>query len=662
VDRYLGHLLVVAGAAIAFTLSAAIQPLALPQGPLGLGEALSRSAGAADAQLRAAVTESASGALDAPMAVLALLLHPMMLGLAPLVWLATDEERPAKTVLAAYAAFLILAVPMRLLLPVEVPRLRPWPFLAEMGDLVYPAQAGHLLPGLHAGLATCVALAARRSRHWRLRPLSFAYPFLVVPASLYFGVNGVLGVLTGVVFGVFAMVLAERATSVERIAHQRVDASPERKMEIRQAARALVEAVQEEARRQGLEVDVQLVGSVAKDTYLAHKVDIDCFALFPPDTPRRALEEQGLALGMAVLERTERRFAEHPYLAGTWEGLEAEVVPAYKVHDPAQRMSAVDRTPFHTAYVLRRLAGGQRREVRLLKQFLLGVGAYGAEAKVQGFSGYLAELLVLKYGSFRGVLRAGADWRVGQLLALEPFEGVPRFDEPLVVIDPVDAGRNVASAVSLENLLLFQEAARAYLQEPRLGFFFPRPVQPLPRERLAELLHRRGHAVLAFRLERPDVLDDSLHAQLRKCAAALAQALERGGWAVHGAHTFADARRAHVLLELQSLAINEREVHAGPPADAGEHAERFRAKWTGNERALSAVYEEQGRLMVTRRREFTNAAEFLRAKALELDLGRDLTAAGQGKGFEVLEQDAALRELDARELTRFVQRARPWER
>jgi tRNA nucleotidyltransferase (CCA-adding enzyme) len=384
--------------------------------------------------------------------------------------------------------------------------------------------------------------------------------------------------------------------------------------------------------------------------------------LFPPSTPRAVLEDHGLALGQAVLHKPERRFAEHPYLAGMWEGLEAEVVPAYKVRDSSERMSAVDRTPFHTDYVVRNLGTLQRREVRLLKQFLLGIGAYGAEAKVQGFSGYLAEVLVLKYGTFRGVLRAAKDWRVGQLLALEPFEGAPRFPEPLVFIDPVDPTRNVASAVSLENLLLFQEAARAYLHEPRLGFFFPRPVQALPAERLQELLRKRGHGLVAARVERPDVLDDALHAQLRKMAGALEDELARSGWKVLGSAWHADARWASVAVELESLSINEREVHVGPPVDAGEHAERFRQKWTGNERALSAVYEEHGRLMVARRREFTNAAECLRARALQLDLGKDLTAMAKHKGFEALEQDRALRELDPGFLTRFLQHARPWER
>jgi tRNA nucleotidyltransferase (CCA-adding enzyme) len=35
-----------------------------------------------------------------------------------------------------------------------------------------------------------------------------------------------------------------------------------------------------------------------------------------------------------------------------------------------------------------------------------GTGVYGAEAKVEGFSGYLTELLVINYGSFPKALEA----------------------------------------------------------------------------------------------------------------------------------------------------------------------------------------------------------------------------------------------------------------
>ena len=40
-----------------------------------------------------------------------------------------------------------------------------------------------------------------------------------------------------------------------------------------------------------------------------------------------------------------------------------------------------------------------------------GVGVYGAEIRVGGFSGYLCELLTLSFGSFTDILKAVSDWK-----------------------------------------------------------------------------------------------------------------------------------------------------------------------------------------------------------------------------------------------------------
>ncbi|HQQ25676.1 MAG TPA: nucleotidyltransferase domain-containing protein, partial [Methanomassiliicoccales archaeon] len=139
--------------------------------------------------------------------------------------------------------------------------------------------------------------------------------------------------------------------------------------------------------RSGLDLRTMLVGSVAKGTYVGEP-DIDLFVLFPEDVERKDLERVGLRIGQEVLGG-ETRYAEHPYTHGEMDGFEVDLVPCYEVKDASQIRSAVDRTPFHTRFVLSHLDDGKRDQVLLLKQFMKGIGVYGAEAKVQGFSGYL---------------------------------------------------------------------------------------------------------------------------------------------------------------------------------------------------------------------------------------------------------------------------------
>ena len=100
-------------------------------------------------------------------------------------------------------------------------------------------------------------------------------------------------------------------------------------------------------------------------------------------------------------------------------GFEVDLVPCYALPDASRIRSAVDRTPFHTRFVLSSLDDVKRGQVLLLKQFMKGIGVYGAEAKVQGFSGYLTELLIIKYGDLLNVLRAASGWRPGTVMDMD---------------------------------------------------------------------------------------------------------------------------------------------------------------------------------------------------------------------------------------------------
>ena len=163
---------------------------------------------------------------------------------------------------------------------------------------------------------------------------------------------------------------------------------------------------EEEIRRrlEKFDVEYKFVGSYARNTWLKGNLEIDVFLLFPEDLPREELEKRGLEIGKTILDSYEIRYAEHPYVHGKVKGVEVDVVPCYKVKDPSNIKSAVDRTPFHHEWLKDRIKG-KENDVRLLKRFLKVHGIYGAEYKVRGFSGYLCELLIVFYGSFENLVR-----------------------------------------------------------------------------------------------------------------------------------------------------------------------------------------------------------------------------------------------------------------
>src|SRR5256884_9226922 len=93
--------------------------------------------------------------------------------------------------------------------------------------------------------------------------------------------------------------------------------SPEEDRRIQGVVRDVMRILETKIAAKGLRAKPLLVGSVAKGVHLTG-TEIDIFVAFPPDTPREALEREGLALGDAP-ERPARMYAEEPYPPG-WDG------------------------------------------------------------------------------------------------------------------------------------------------------------------------------------------------------------------------------------------------------------------------------------------------------------------------------------------------------
>ena len=433
---------------------------------------------------------------------------------------------------------------------------------------------------------------------------------------------------------------------------KKISPTPERRKAIQGTVNSLLAMTNAEAEKEGLELSVALVGSVAKDTFL-REPDIDIFILFPETVPREQLEAAGLAIGERVLSIHEERYAEHPYVHGEWDGLEVDLVPCYHISDTSLLRSAVDRTPFHTKYVQSHLREEQKGEVRLLKQFAKGIGVYGAEARVQGFSGYLLELLVMRYGTFREVLEASTGWTRGTALALEK-KGTKMFDEPFIFFDPVDNKRNVASALSPNCLALFIYAARSYLEEPSELFFFPRQRESLDLAMVRSMLDERKSGLLLVRMERPKLIDDNLYPQVRRSLDGLCALLM--------SHDFRVLDRAHYVaedlcfvMELEELVLSSGRRHSGPPAWIA-NASSFLERW-GRE-GLSRPFLEEGHWMVVAPRDYPEADGLIKAKLSTAALGSDIR---KQMSVEVLMGPEVLTEENRPLLSALLDKRMNWE-
>ena len=239
----------------------------------------------------------------------------------------------------------------------------------------------------------------------------------------------------------------------------------EPKLEEREKLLNLKDKILNEINNLGItNIEPKVVGSIAKGTFL-EGTDIDIFLVFQKGTN---LKKEGLNIARKILPNGKELYAQHPYLRGEIEDVGIDLVPCFAIDNSTESISAVDRTPFHTDWVISNISGLEN-EVRLTKQFLKAIGAYGANSAIGGFSGYLVEILCIKYGGFLNLVKEMSQWRPPVLI--NKIDKAP--DSPIMICDPVDDKRNVAAGVTLKGLGTAILASKSFIDKPSMNFFYP---------------------------------------------------------------------------------------------------------------------------------------------------------------------------------------------
>lgn len=315
-----------------------------------------------------------------------------------------------------------------------------------------------------------------------------------------------------------------------------------------------------------------ICGSVGKNTWLSQRREIDLFLLFPETISKKQLERVGLREAKKIVKKLNGEwklaYSEHPYLQASFEfknkEYEVDIVPAFKVRNPSKIKSAVDRTPHHVKFVIKNLK--KCDDVRLLKQFCIAHECYGADLKVEGFSGYLCELLIIKYGSFIRCVRAASKWKVGTRLEIKKSD--KKFDTPLTFIDPVDPKRNVASVVSTETFERFIRACKEFLNDPNIKHFFPAPIKPLTLLEAKNILNKKESKLLLINFPKPDVLDDILWSQLKKSLRLLSNIMKKEDFLVIRKSCWMNKKNIVLVFEMSNTRAPKTVIKIGPPVNS----------------------------------------------------------------------------------------------
>ena len=385
----------------------------------------------------------------------------------------------------------------------------------------------------------------------------------------------------------------------------------EEKQHIDSVSSRLMNYLQDACNSNGIDAKVSLVGSVAKNTALKGKSDIDIFIAFPLDTDKQDLKRTGLDLAHKCCDEfdctPEHHFASHPYVTTHVEGCEVDIVPCYAIDDGSQLKSAVDRTILHTRYVKGKI-DNREDEVLLLKRFMAMTGTYGSEFKVGGFAGYLCELLIIHYGSFENTLKEAINWKYGHVIDIEDYGTSDSFNDPLIVIDPTDENRNVAAALRLDKMAEFIQSARNYIfSDNKRDYFYPLK-RNIDKSDILNEFEKRNGDLIAIRFNIPDMSLDTLHPQLRKTCEALERKLNDEEFNVFKADYWSDEESTSIiLLEMASSTLNDVKVNVGPKVFINQACENFVGKY-----GRKNCYVRGDFLVHTQKREFNRVEDLIK--------------------------------------------------
>ncbi|NIM25134.1 MAG: CCA tRNA nucleotidyltransferase [Nitrososphaeria archaeon] len=345
-------------------------------------------------------------------------------------------------------------------------------------------------------------------------------------------------------------------------------------------------------------VGLEFGGSFAKGTWLSESADVDIFIRFKETVPSDKFEEISKKIGFESMKKYHPyvRYSEHPYVEAKIKDTKVNVVPCYDVKLGKWKSSA-DRSPFHTRHMKKMLTAKMRDEVRLLKTFLQSTNIYGAEVAKQGFSGYVSEVLIINFGSFENVIKSISKIKENQVIG----KATKKFDTPIVIMDPIDTNRNLAAAISEENVGRLIMACRVFQTNPSLKFF--KKIKP-------KFSKTNQENILVvkfdFKMRSPDII----WGQTKRAANALSTQLSVGGFNVLKSTGFTDEKKeSYLLFLLESPIIPKKYAKIGPDFFREKDCRSFISK---NQSKTELMWIDENRKIVSlEKRKNSDAVKFV---------------------------------------------------
>jgi len=313
-------------------------------------------------------------------------------------------------------------------------------------------------------------------------------------------------------------------------------------------------------------------GSGAKGTWLPGTNEIDIFVKFNYNHRNKDLSKLLEKELKKKFKRVVRIHGSRDYFRIKYKSFNFEVIPILNISNVRQAKNITDVSPFHVKWVKNNIKG-LSDEIRLAKLFCKANKLYGAESYIRGFSGYALEILVIHYGSFKNLMRKASKWKVKQVIDPKKYHknalkelNTAKIQSPFILIDPVQAERNVTAALSSEKFDKFRELSKKYLNKSSDKFF---EIEKFDVKKL------KGNLVL-LKIEPLRGKRDVVGAKLLKCFNLIKRNLEEFKVIKSDWEWDKDAIFWFVLKEKK---LSKYKKHYGPLFKQKKHLKAFKKKW-----------------------------------------------------------------------------------
>ncbi|MHA1953670.1 MAG: hypothetical protein ACW96U_06980 [Candidatus Heimdallarchaeaceae archaeon] len=232
---------------------------------------------------------------------------------------------------------------------------------------------------------------------------------------------------------------------------------------------------------------VETQGSFIRKTYLSEDETFDLLLILSRSEKAKVHQILDALVQRLKKDRVkkqlisvEKHTGKMPYLRMIVDDELINLFVGFEVSPGEETISIFDLIPMHTQYILTHMKEEKRQEVLLFKKFVKAIGVYRSEIGAIGFNGYLCELLVIFYGSFRKAIEA----------------------YPLYVLDPLNPKDNVAASVSVDQYNSIIAAANIYFYNPLISFFEDQLCEAPSFDDLVRKIVNSGREIVVLAIDR----------------------------------------------------------------------------------------------------------------------------------------------------------------